>query len=85
MNRRTFATLLGLLLAASASAAGAQEELVYVKKESRDATRQASLAASGAIRWPITWQIIGPFDNTDGKGLDIAYPPGKRDQARRQV
>ena len=35
-----------------------QDELVYVKKDSRDATRQASLEASGAIRWPSTWQLI---------------------------
>lgn len=22
-----------------------------------------------------TWQIVGPFDNTDKKGFDVAYPP----------
>ncbi len=83
-------------LAATCGATGvaqAQDDLVYVKKDSREATRQASLAASGAIRWPITWQIIGPFDNTDGSGLDKVYPPeqeiklnatyeGKGEQAR---
>ena len=33
------------------------------------------MEASGAIRWPTTWQMIGPFDNTDGSGLDKVYPP----------
>ncbi len=55
--------------------ARAQEKLTYIKQDTRDATRKASLEASGAIRWPATWQLIGPFDNTDGKGLDTVYPP----------
>ncbi|HVU89519.1 MAG TPA: hypothetical protein VHD36_19480 [Pirellulales bacterium] len=61
--------------AAASHLARAQDQLVYVKKDSREATRQASLEASGAIRWPSTWQLIGPFDNTDGSGLDKVYPP----------
>jgi hypothetical protein len=76
-----------------AAGASADDDLVYVKKESRDATRQASLEASGSLRWPATWQIIGPFDNTGGAGLDTVYPPereidlhatyeGKGEQAR---
>jgi len=65
-------TILTLMVAGRAIA---EDDLVYVKKETREATRQASLAASGAIRWPVTWQIIGPFDNTDGAGLDTVYPP----------
>ena len=66
------ASVLTLLTAARSRA---EDDLVYVKKETREATRQAALQASGAIRWPATWQIIGPFDNTDGAGLDTVYPP----------
>ena len=66
------ASVLTLLAAARSRA---EDDLVYVKKETREATRQAALEASGAIRWPATWQIIGPFDNTDGAGLDTVYPP----------
>jgi len=64
-----------LILAGLAQQSKAQEDLVYVKKESRDATRQASMEASGAVRWPITWQLIGPFDNAGGKGLETVFPP----------
>lgn len=53
----------------------AQDDLTYVKKETREATRIASLEASGAVRWPATWHLIGPFDNTDGRGLSTSYPP----------
>ena len=26
----------------------------------------------------LNWKIIGPFDNTDGKGFDAAYPPEEK-------
>ena len=63
------------LVFAFAAILPAQDELTYVKKESREATRQASLAASGAVRWPAAWHLIGPFDNTDGRAQETAYPP----------
>ena len=31
------------------------------------------------------WKVIGPFDNTDEKGFDVVYPPGKRTEGRRNV
>ena len=66
----------GLFAVLSGAGQGhAQDALTYVKKATRDETRQASLEASGAIRWPITWQIIGPFDNAEGRGLDTVFPP----------
>jgi len=64
-----------ILTIIAAPRSGAQDDLVYVRKETREATRQAALEASGAVRWPATWQIIGPFDNTAGAGLDTVYPP----------
>ena len=36
----------------------AQEQFVYVRKESREASRQASLAASGQAVWPGDWHVI---------------------------
>ncbi len=51
----------------------ADDALVYVKKDTREATREASLAASGqatSVGGP--WYLIGPFDN---KGLATVYPP----------
>ena len=48
---------------------------MYVKKDSRAATRAASLAASGqAASVGGAWYLIGPFDN---KGLTTVYPPEK--------
>lgn len=52
----------------------AQDELVYVKKATRQETRQASLEASGLPDWPALWHAIGPFENA---GLETAYPPEK--------
>ncbi len=87
-----YAIAIALLICAPAAALG-QDALTYVKRGTRDETRQASLEASGALRWPTTWQLIGPFDNAEGRGIDIAYPPeqeikldatyeGKGEQAR---
>jgi hypothetical protein len=52
--------------------ASAQEQFVYVRKESREATRQASLTASGQAVWPGDWHLIGPFDD---QGIDKPHPP----------
>ncbi len=47
--------------------------IVYVKKDTREASRVASLAASGqATSIGGAWYLIGPFDN---KGLATVYPP----------
>jgi glucose/arabinose dehydrogenase len=51
---------------------GAAQELVYVRRETREETRRASLEASGTFTLPPAWQLIGPFDNT---GLATVYPP----------
>jgi hypothetical protein len=39
--------------------------------------RQADLPADTAahLGFILTWNLIGPFDNTDTAGFDIAYPP----------
>ena len=50
-------------------------ELVYVRKETREATRQATLAATGASELPGKWKYIGPFDNAERKGLATKYSP----------
>ena len=65
------AALLASLVAGGAWPATA-EELVYVRRETREETRRASLEASGQAAWPAGWWLIGPFDNT---GLAAAYPP----------
>lgn len=48
------------------------EDLVYVRRDSREETRRASLEASGQAAWPQGWWLIGPFDNA---GLTTEYPP----------
>ena len=56
----------------SGSPLAAQEQFVYVRKESREASRQASLEASGQAVWPGDWHVIGPFENV---GIDKPHPP----------
>lgn len=75
MRFATLAILLGGILAGPAAAQSASDELVYVKKETREETHKASLAASGYARWTSQWQLVGPFDNTDNKGFEAVYPP----------
>ena len=50
----------------------AQDELVYVKRDTREASRRASLEASGQAVWPGEWHLIGPFEN---KGIQQSHPP----------
>lgn len=54
------------------------QDLVYEKRPTREETRLASIEATKAkapaVRQGV-WKIIGPFDNTDGKGLYVKYPP----------
>jgi glucose/arabinose dehydrogenase len=49
-------------------------ELVYVKKDTRRATREASLAASRPLPMGDAWWVIGPFDNVDNRGFKHRYP-----------
>jgi hypothetical protein len=59
-------------LAFAARSALADDELTYVRRDTRDETRAASLAASGQTAWSPRWHLIGPFEN---KGLATVYPP----------
>src|SRR4051812_44159655 len=74
---RSITTLLALSIAWTVATAAGAQEIKYVKKDTREATRQASLAASGAVAWPAKWYLIGPFDNPNGQGLSKEYPPEK--------
>jgi hypothetical protein len=49
----------------------------YVKRDSRAATAQATLASFNLPTLAGDWRLVGPFDNRDGKGFDTAYPPEK--------
>lgn len=71
-GRWAWALILAFGWAASGSEAAAQEKLVYVKKASREETRQASLAASGQSKLDGAWHLVGPFDN---KGFSVPLPP----------
>lgn len=63
--------LIGFILAIGSTTVSAQE-LLYIKKETREATRVASLQASGAASFTSPWYIIGPFDNAD---ITTSHPP----------
>ena len=51
--------------------AWAEQELVYVKKATREETLRASLAASGLIELADRWWLIGPFEN---RRLNQSHP-----------
>lgn len=59
----------------AASTAG---ELVYVKKDTRRATRDAALAASRPLAPMEKWWLIGPFENADNRGFKHPYPPEEK-------
>lgn len=50
-------------------------ELVYVKGDSREETRAASLEASGVYPWPEVWNVVGPFEMAAETGLATVHPP----------
>src|SRR5947209_9516296 len=84
--RRLVALMLLLPVLAFWVAAARTElpRLLYVKKKTREATVLATLRASGLPALEGTWHYIGPFDNTDNQGFDVAYPPEKEiDLARK--
>lgn len=68
----------GLLLSFAIAQLQAEDQLVYVKKDSRRATRDASLEASGQAKLPADWHLIGPFDNANNAGFDKVYPPEEK-------
>jgi glucose/arabinose dehydrogenase len=50
-------------------------ELVYVKKDTRRLTREASLEASRPLKTADKWWIIGPFPNERNQQFKHPYPP----------
>jgi len=63
-----------LLTAGMVSPAGA-DDFDYVRRETREATRTASLAPyQPELEWS-AWWVIGPFDNTNMDKHDVVYPP----------
>lgn len=70
--RRVGVGAICLWIGFSVAPASAAENLVYVKRETREATARASLEASGAAAWSDTWHLIGPFES---RGLATVCPP----------
>jgi glucose/arabinose dehydrogenase len=67
--------LLSLIAPVLIAPARADEPFIYVKKETREATRQATLEANGAAGFSGSpWYLIGPFAN---QGLAKPWPPEK--------
>ncbi len=69
--------LLPCLVLAVAVLVAPEVKPTYVKKGSRVASVLASLKESGLPTLEGKWYLIGPFDNTNNKGFDAAYPPEK--------
>src|SRR5262245_27639201 len=70
-------SVLLLVLVVAAASRSAPPKPAYVRKADRVSTILASLKESGLPTLAGTWHYIGPFDNTDNKGSDTAYPPEK--------
>lgn len=49
----------------------------FVNKGNRPASAAATLASHGLPDLQGKWYFAGPFDNTDGKAFDFAFPPEK--------
>jgi hypothetical protein len=69
--------LSAFLLVLVTSAQPGRPEPTYVKKPTRQETILASLKAGGVPTLEGKWHYLGPFDNTDNRGFDTAYPPEK--------
>ncbi len=61
--------------AVAPSLLGQPAEFAYVKKDTREASRAATLAQyRPPLEWS-TWYVAGPFDNTGRDKHDVVYPP----------
>ena len=59
----------------SAAAPPDGPEFTYVKRSTREASREATLKQYGpSLEWG-DWHLVGPFDNTDRARHDIVYEP----------
>ena len=57
------------------AATSAAQDLDYVRKDTREASRQATLARyMPTMQWS-DWRLVGPFDNTNLDRHDVVYPP----------
>jgi hypothetical protein len=68
-------TAMLLCLALTAPATAQVEGFVYVKRDTREASREATLAAYLPALELDGWHVIGPFDNTGMDKHDVVYPP----------
>jgi hypothetical protein len=60
---------------AASTAVAQSTEFQYIRKDTRQATREATLAQyRPRIDWG-PWHLIGPFDNTGQDKHDVVYPP----------
>lgn len=77
LRSRSFALVLAGVLFAALGTTQAAEELVYLKKATREESKKASLAASGSASLEGDWYLIGPFESGD---LHREHPPEKEIQ-----
>lgn len=58
------------------SAARDADQVKLIAQRLKDLGKQVDIArAFGFIQ---QWSVVGPFDNTDEKGFDVAYPPEQK-------
>lgn len=73
--RSTVRGVLGFAVLALAAAQCGAADLVYVKKDSRRSTRDASLTASRPLAPAQKWWLLGPFENSNNQNFHRALPP----------
>jgi len=72
MVNRNVASIIAVAVVAATSGA---QDLDYVRADTREASRQATLAQyMPRMQWS-DWHLVGPFDNTDLLMHDVVYPP----------
>ncbi len=74
-GNKAMGVLIGAIALAAAWRCARGGDLTYVKRDTRRATRDASLAASRPLPPNDKWWVIGPFDNKDNQGFKHPYPP----------
>ncbi|MDA1050013.1 MAG: hypothetical protein O3C40_05980 [Planctomycetota bacterium] len=62
-----------------AKAFAAARELDQIKEATKKLRAfEQPVDVPGHMGFVMDWHLIGPFDNTDSKGFDVAYPPEKQ-------
>ena len=75
MRNRRHTLLVMMVLLVLTAPATSDDEFRYIQRETREASREATLAQYLPVMQVGPWHVIGPYDNAGMDRHDVVYPP----------